>query len=198
MNRFDTLDRFFIQSWDLLFRAAQSRNDPMRTPMMATYDGKKCQLRTLVVRRVDKEARQLLFFTDIRSPKSIQLKAHPNTAITFWHPTRKIQLRMQGSVSLEQDSEEARQHWDHLSIRGRESYAAIPPPGKFSTMDTTGLPSNWSDELSKKETDFAFSNFTLIKVSVEEIDALHLHSEGHQRARFAWKKEEWEMKWLIP
>ncbi len=36
MNRFGTLDRFHLQSWDLLLRAAQSSNDPMRTPMMAT------------------------------------------------------------------------------------------------------------------------------------------------------------------
>jgi pyridoxine/pyridoxamine 5'-phosphate oxidase len=197
MNRFETLDRYFIQSWDLLFRAAQSRNDPMRTPMMATYDGKNCHLRTIVLRKVDKEARQLLFFTDIRSPKALQLKAHPNTAITFWHPARKIQLRIQGSAYLEQSSEEARQHWDHLSVRGRESYATIQPPGELSTKDTTGLPTNWSAELPKKETDFAFSNFTLIKVRIEAVDALHLHSEGHQRASFEWKKEEWEMKWLI-
>lgn len=198
MNRFRDLDHFLHQSWDLLFRAAHSRNDPMRTPMMATYDGLKCHLRTIVLRKVDRSAHQLLFFTDCRSPKVNHLEHHPNTAITFWNPRRKVQLRIKGVASLEQGSEEARRYWEHLSIAGRESYATLLPPGTASVEDSTGLPEHWSKDMEKAETDDAFENFMLIYVTVKEIDALHLHPEGHQRARFIQEGEEWKKNWLIP
>jgi hypothetical protein len=198
MNRFRDLDHFHRQSWDLLFRAAESRNDPMRTPMMATYDGARCRLRTIVLRKVDKAARRLLLFTDTRSPKVRHLKAHPQVALTFWHPKRKVQLRIQGEVTLQQGGEEARRYWDHLSVQGRASYATVQAPGTPADMDTTGLPPDWSSELSTSATDHAFSNFMLIYVMVTEIDALHLHQEGHQRGCFVWEEGEWRKEWLIP
>jgi pyridoxamine 5'-phosphate oxidase len=198
MNRFRDLDHFHRQSWDLLFRAAESRNDPMRTPMMATYDGAQSRLRTIVLRQVDKAARQLLFFTDTRSPKVRHLEAHPQVAITFWHPNRKVQLRIQGAVTLQQGGEAARRFWDHLSIRGRESYATLQAPGTPAEADTTGLPAEWSDITDKSASDFAFTNFLLIYVTVSEVDALHLHREGHQRGRFVWENDDWNMSWLVP
>jgi len=197
MNRFDSLDRFWVQAWDLLVRAAHGRSDPMRTPMMASYDGRQCQLRTIVLREVNKTERKLLFFTDGRSPKVHQLKKYPSTAITFWDPRRKVQLRLQGQAILKSGGEEARAYWDGLSLRGRSSYAATKPPGTLSESDTDGLPAFWSDEMDKKEADFAFHNFMLIQVEAEEIDALHLHPEGHQRAVFRWTAEGWEKNWKI-
>ncbi len=198
MERFKTLDRFELQAWDLLIRAAHGRSDPMRTPMMATYDGQQCHLRTIVLREVDKEKRTLLFFTDGRSPKVEQLRQHAQTALTFWHPKRKVQVRISGAAALVSGNKEARHYWDHLSNSGRKSYATVKAPGTHSEKDTDGLPDFWTNELDKSHTDFAFENFMLIYVSVHAMEALHLHQEGHQRASFWWENDKPDRKWLVP
>ncbi len=198
MERFENLDRFEIQAWDLLIRAAHGRSDSMRTPMMATYDGRQCQLRTIVLRAVDKQRRQLLFFTDARSSKVEHLRQHPQTALTFWHPKKKVQLRVSGEAELISGDDQARKYWDHLSKEGRSSYATVEAPGTFSEKDTDGLPGFWSQELDKSQTDFAFDHFMLIRVTVHSIDALHLHPEGHQRAAFWWEKDKRKQTWLVP
>lgn len=198
MDQFSTLEDCFDKCWDLIFRATVKKNDPMRTPVMGTYDGEHCQLRTIVLRKSTKIERRLQFFTDIRSAKVDHIKSGSSVSLCFWHTSHKLQIRARGRADLIQASEQAEKIWQDLSNAGRKSYATVKAPGTALDAYSDGLPEFWENALDKSKTDFAFKNFTLLEVLVEDIDCLHLHSDGHQRATFTWNGTEWEKTWNVP
>jgi len=198
MERFSDLDTAFKQSWDMLYQASVNRNDPMRTPALATLDKAKPQVRTIVLRGVAIKERELLCFSDRRSPKVSQILETSTVEYLFYDPKEKIQIRASGETKLEWESETCRGYWKKLNIAGRSSYAAEVLPGATQEVDASGLPPNWSATLPLQLTDYAFENFCLLKTTVHYMDVLHLHSEGHQRAGFWWEGEAWKQSWLIP
>ena len=198
MERLQTLENFLTRSWDLLFQAATKRNEPLRNTILSTYDGQAPQSRVIVLRKVDKQNRNLLFFTDYRSPKVQEIIQHPAVSVLGWHDKRNVQIRMIGQASIEKDTTSTKSYWEKLNTRGRTSYATTKAPGLPQEAYSTGLPDFWNKTSSPSETNIAYENFCLIHVTINLMDCLHLHPEGHERASFEWKEDKWDMKWLVP
>jgi pyridoxine/pyridoxamine 5'-phosphate oxidase len=195
MERFSSLEQALRQSWNLLFQATVKRHDPMRTPTLATARNGVPRARTVVLREVDTNQRRLLFFTDRRSGKVEEIQGQTQAACTFWHPQRKVQVRLRGTFQLESDTNRALDYWKKLNDQGRASYATLQPPGTPASVDTSGLPEQWpSPRLAER----AYQNFCLLDLVVTEMEVLHLHPAGHQRAFFRWEEGTWSMTWLIP
>ncbi len=194
MERFTSPDHMQRAAWDLMYRAAVNRNDVMRTPAMATFDGAKVHQRTIVLRKVDKAAQELFFFTDRRSPKVAHLEQDQQLNVLFWHPRKKVQIEAIGKSVLHYQDDLCRSFWEQLNIGGRSSYATLLAPGTPQLADSTNLPQHWSKEMILSLTESNFQHFVVIQMQVTEMDILHLHSDGHQRAFIAEK----EKTWLVP
>ncbi|MEL7121496.1 MAG: pyridoxamine 5'-phosphate oxidase family protein, partial [Bacteroidota bacterium] len=170
----------------------------VRNTILSTYNGQAPQSRVIVLRKVDKQNRSLLFFTDYRSPKVQEINNHPMVSILGWHDKRNVQIRMIGQASIEKDTASTESYWEKLNTRGRTSYATIQAPGSFQDAYSTSLPNFWHKEATPSQTNTAYENFCLIHVKVHLMDCLHLHPEGHERAQFEWKNNEWQMQWIVP
>lgn len=198
MERFTKLDDFQRQAWNLLFRATIEHNSPLRTPALATTDGRGTpRVRTVVLRKSDTEKRSLYYFTDIRSEKCRELKQQPKASALFWDPKRRIQLRCTGQIDIRHGDDEATAFWNDISKHGRKAYATQHAPGTPLEACSTGLPDNWSDQ-GLAETDIYRENFALLEHQIDVVDALHLEREGHQRAEFHWESDQWRRSWLVP
>lgn len=201
MERFNQLDDVLRSCWNLLFRATVQRNSPFRTPVLTTIADAQPNARTVVMRSVDTAERQLLCYTDMRSAKVKELKANSIVCWVFWDESRKIQIRATGKTKLHNQDELAQAKWKDIPVRNRKDYATRAAPGTPQSKSKDYLPEYWNEEsLALEKTEDFFENFVVIVCEVTQLDWLHLHREGHQRAKFNWNENtsKWDKTWLVP
>ncbi len=198
MERFDTLEEYIHDCWHLLSKAAVQRKGAYQTPVVGTLGREAARMRVVILREVDMPERKLTFFTDARSAKTEQLLQHNHLSWLFWDERKKVQIRMRGRGALHTEDELARKLWNRLPVEGRKNYATEKGPGMPLPISSDGLPDKWAAGISPAETEYAFPNFMVVVCTVEEVECLHLHQEGHQRARFSWEDGEWKGVWVVP
>ena len=70
-ERLSTLAAIKAEVWQQLVLASQDKQHEWRTPVLATVDGDSADARTVILREVDPQQKQLLTFTDDRAGKEI-------------------------------------------------------------------------------------------------------------------------------
>ncbi|NBC09506.1 MAG: hypothetical protein GVY26_20130 [Bacteroidetes bacterium] len=198
MNRFEELDEMLHDCWHLLAKAAIKRKGDYQTPVIGTLGEGQAELRTVVLREVDMPGRKLIFFTDARSAKTQELEQSPRLSWLFWDARKKVQMRMYGEAECHRTDQVCRQYWEKLPVQGRKSYASTLAPGSPVDTDMTGLPNHWSDNMQLEDTEYAFDHFMVVVCQVGQVELLHLHQEGHQRAAYHWENGGWDGQWVIP
>ncbi|MEM9991346.1 MAG: pyridoxamine 5'-phosphate oxidase family protein [Bacteroidota bacterium] len=199
MARFNNLEDIARTAWNLLYRATVERNNAFRTPIFTTSRAGMPNARTLVLREVNVQERQLLFYTDYRSPKVQELQASPNVCLVFWSSNRNVQIRAYGRTTIEYQNDVAKAYWEKIAPKNRRDYSTLISPSTSISAEEAYLPNFWQQQdITTQQTDYAFRHFALLSVLVEELDILHLHRAGHQRAKLYWKNEQWQKTWLVP
>lgn len=198
MQRFTSLSAYLDQTWRLLLNGAAKKNDPLRLPVLGTSSHNQAHLRIAVLRKVDVEHRRLIFYTDFRSAKVAHLQQYTQLTCLFYHPKKLIQIRTEGWTQIHHQDELAKSYWDQLPLPLRKPYAPLALPGSATATPTDGTPAFWHNEMALEESEYAFAHFTVIVCTIDKMEALFLHPEGHQRAQFYWANGQWENTWLIP
>jgi hypothetical protein len=192
---YNDLEATLARAIDLISDAAQ-RPTPFRTADLATHNPTGYpQVRALTLRAFDGEARCLTFFTDIRSPKLGQIEQDPRVSVVFYDPQERVQVRVDGTAQIENQTQAAREAWARVPEPSRKNYSAGNAPGSVleSINNLTGDPS----------TD-GFENFALLKVNILALEWLYLHREGNRRAVFTWGQPGSPLlspashNWLVP
>jgi len=200
-ERFDTAGEMLHYCWHLLFQATRKRSHPMKTPVVGTYDTdtRAPYLRTVILRGVAIQDRKIDFYTDARSPKVRQLRAHPQLSWLFWDDKKSIQVRARGIPMLHHGDEVARNRWQQIGLEGRKNYAGAVPPGTPAEEATRGLPDFWQDDMPLRQSEYAFDHFMLVATEVLEMDCLLLHPGGHQRIQYTWDpaQKDWSGGWVV-
>ncbi|MEO1731080.1 MAG: pyridoxamine 5'-phosphate oxidase family protein [Pseudomonadota bacterium] len=193
---FDELDEVHTDLTNRLIRAARDRKSPMHVPAVVTSD---IDARGMVLREFDSEAFTLRFHTDTRAPKVAAIEADPRVAVLFYDKGAKIQIRVRGTAEILRDAPITNTAWENGTNFARRCYMG-EGPGALSTGPTSGLP----DELEGVEpTDEqlvpARENFSVLLITLAELDWLYLAHTGHVRAQFATDSDgEWQGRWVSP
>ncbi len=175
----DELAALRVALWDELQRAARDKGHSWRTPVLATRDGDEADARTVVLREVDAERRQLVVYTDARSPKVAQLQAFPLATLVAWCPSLGWQLRLKVRSSLDTDGLALSSRWARLKLSpAAQDYLSPLPPG--SPVDVSPVPARDTR-----------GHFALIRAEVDAIDWLGLRPAGHRRAVFDAAGARW-------
>jgi hypothetical protein len=157
--------------WRQLEAAPHEREHPWRTPVLATTDGRIADARTVVLRGADRERALLSMYSDARSAKVAQLRAHPQATLVMWSPALNWQLRLRIDVEVSTDGLELSSRWAQLKLTAVAlDFLSVHAPG--SRLDGTLA--------ARGER----AHFALIEAHVRSIDWLELHAQGHRRARF--------------
>jgi hypothetical protein len=173
-----------------LAEGAADPASPFRNPALATGAlGGAPGLRTLVLRRFHPDARLVELHTDARSPKMAALQANPLAALLFWHAGRRVQLRLEGRITVA-GAAEADEAWAALPPSSRATYAVTLPPG-------TPI-ADPADAGQDPDPAAARAVFTVLRLGFDTLEYLSLARGAHCRARFGWSGEDRTATWLVP
>ena len=194
-----TLDDVLNLSWKLLHKGVGNHRHPFYRPVLATMDGNKPEVRTVILRSFSEKERILICHCDARTSKVTQIQANPNVSWLFYHPKKWIQLRLSGTASIHQDDKIAETQWANVRRTTRINYCAEIPPGSPTEKPTSGLPEFLKNSASKiLDCPDARQNFAAIVCRFDQMDWLMLALTGHLRARFHWQDNRIDASWVIP
>ena len=198
-EKWDTLDGVLDKIWLMLEQGAAQSDDPFHWPVLGTAAGGGCSLRTVILRQVKVPNRILVCHTDARSAKVQEIMNCAQTSWLFYHPEKKIQLRISGQTALHAHDSYADRHWADTGVTSRLNYCASQPPGTPIDKPSSGLPDLLLNKIpTLLETERFRNNFMAIAVQIFSIDWLILKVTGNRRARFEWSEDRLHATWLVP
>ncbi|MDY0187526.1 MAG: pyridoxamine 5'-phosphate oxidase family protein [Syntrophus sp. (in: bacteria)] len=194
-----TLDEVLESSWKQLHNGVRNFRDPFHQAVLTTMDGRRPQVRIVILREFSERERTLICHCDARGSKVLQIRDNPNASWLFYHPEKWLQLRISGTASVHTDDQVAEAQWDQVRLHHRINYCADIPPGSPTENPTSGL-SGFLLEKAPKLFDVpeARKNFAAIVCRFDEMDWLLLKLTGHLRAKFSWKESGMDASWVIP
>ena len=192
LDCYDDLAGSQAHAWDMLVRGAKQAKAAFHTPSVATInleDGvSQPDIRTVVLRDCDRDAKTLRFNTDTRSNKIRQIAENPQAAMHFYDAQAKIQLRVKVTlVALQGPAYDTA--WQNTRPMSRECYQVLQSPG--APVDA---PSDVSFDAAA--TDDGADHFASIEARVHTIEWLYLAPKGHRRALFDIDADR--QQWLVP
>ena len=197
--KWHTLEGVLQDAWAMLMRGAARFNDPFHWPALGTTAKQGVRQRTVILRQLILPERILVCHTDARAEKVGEILNSAKVSWLFYHPKRKIQLRISGPATLHADDQFADEQWAATKITSRLNYCAAMPPGTPVDKPSSGLP----DFLLNKvptifESQTGRKNFMVIAGQIDSMDWLNLSALGNRRARFDWDDKQLDATWLIP
>ena len=198
-EKWDTLEAVLDKIWLMLEHGAADPDDPFHWPVLGTTSKEGCNLRTVILRKVNVPERILVCYTDVRAAKVQDIKNYSQTSWLFYHPTKKIQLRISGKTTLNAHDKYADRQWSDTKITSRLNYCVSQPPGTPIDKPSSGLPDFLLNKIpTLLETERCRKNFMVIVVHIFSIDWLLLKITGNRRALFEWDKDRLQSTWLVP
>lgn len=185
--------------WQWLEMAGKDAKDPMHTPAIATIGSNLPQLRTVVLRKVLVQAKELRFHTDLRSNKVKELTQNPQIALLFYNPKTRIQLRLNAHVVLEHNNSLTLETWQQTRPDSKKCYAVqlAPSTEVNNAGDYLPFPNNQNWPADILETGYA--NFVVARCMVHKAELLILNSSGHTRCAFTYQQGQlMQATWLVP
>ena len=201
MDRYIDLNTVLNRVWQRLERAANDSKHPFRTLTFGTAQDGQPHLRTVILREVAPSERRLAFHTNRHSQKVADLEANSRIAWRGWDPDTREQVRLRGSSTVHTDDAVAEAMWESQPPRSLAVYPHTEPPGTPLDAPGDALKASVRERpLRREDVADGRPHFAVVRTVVDQIDWLHLHPEGHYRARyqFAPEQEQFEGTWVVP
>ena len=194
-----SLEELPAQIWSTLESSTRDPSHPFRLAALGTNSLTGPTVRTVVLRTVDSAHRQLVFFTDARSPKVAEIRQHPRVTWLFYHPGDRVQIRAEATAEIHHGDEIALRGWQQTPIVSRVNYCAANPPGTRIARALDSLPRELRAMIPNAEnTAHGLENFAVVRSVVNRLDWLWLNPEEHRRAEFRWDGNVFQGNWITP
>lgn len=189
----DSLEDIFQDIKHELNRGALDPKHPFRFVSFATQGEEGPDVRYVVLRTIDKGF-NFYFYTDARSSKVSQLIKDRSAVLLFYHPGKRVQIKVSGKVEIHQKNELSTSFWSSVQGDSQKAYNSVLAPG--TTVSDPKKAYQWS-------TDMNDDHFCLIKFVPIQIEGLQLNGLSHLRAQFKKMKNTpgdsfWSPSWLVP
>lgn len=195
------LDTVRDRVWQRIERAAEDSRSPFRILTFGTVQGDQPHLRSVVLRSAARGDRRLSFHSDRRAGKVEDIRAHDRIAWHGWDPDTSEQIRLRGTATVHTDDAVADEMWDAQEPSALALYPRPPAPGTPLGGPDDGLQASVKEEpITREDVAEGRQYFAVIRTVVDEINWLHLHPEGHYRARFRFNpdRQAFEGNWIVP
>ncbi|HEX4842833.1 MAG TPA: pyridoxamine 5'-phosphate oxidase family protein [Limnobacter sp.] len=174
--------------WQTLVRAKADKKHPWRVLTLATQSQAGPELRQVVLRGVNVDARCITVYTDARSQKINQIAVQPNVGLLFWDARHHWQLRLWAHARAESDLAKRAALWAAIPEHARKDYATLSAPG-----DVLAPSGSAAINMATAE-----QHFVVLHFQVHRMDSLVLKREGHQRMALDWQQDHWQETALVP
>ncbi|MDN3205045.1 pyridoxamine 5'-phosphate oxidase family protein [Algoriphagus sediminis] len=184
----NTRDEIWTAVAHELHRGALDSKHAFRYVNLATNGKGYPEIRTVVLRGVDADL-NFYIFTDSRSQKVEEIKRDQPVSLHFYHPKKRVQIRVQAKAEIHQNNDLALELWQRVQGNAQKAYNSTFSPGEKIKSPSEGW--DWPQEMNS---DF----FAVIRFKPEKIEALQLDRLNHLRIEFEKVAGEWEGQWLVP
>jgi pyridoxine/pyridoxamine 5'-phosphate oxidase len=162
------------------------KNHPFKLATLATVGlDKMARLRTVVVRQLSDDL-NITFYTDKRSKKVTHIIENNKVSMLFYHPEKRIQLKMEGLATIVKNLEILEQHWAKLSENAKKDYSTDKAPGSSIKQN------------DKVEYLNDTHHFCMINIELRKIEYLKLNTDQHTRIRYSLNNGIWTSEFLVP
>ena len=190
INFFNDLDQGELKIWDLLVQGVVNKNSKFHTPTLSTINDNVINSRTIVLRKVDKKAKMLFFYSDSRSRKVLNIKQNNNVTVHLYEPRFRLQVQLYGNAHIENKTTKTRGIWNSLSDFSKINYLSELTPGKKIN--------NLDDIKYYKDNEDGFYNFSLIHFKVSKLECLQLLDVNNIRVEFIYTESSAKKYHLVP
>ena len=198
-GKWATLEWVLKETWSMLGRGVSHFNDPFHWPVLGTTGKDGASMRTVILRQFMLPERMLICHTDARAEKIREISKSAKVSWLFYHPKKKVQLRISGQATLHADDHFADDQWAATKIISRLNYCASEPPGTPIDKPSSGLPDFLLNKIpTLLESERGRKNFMVIACRIDSMDWLILQATGNRRARFDWDQNGLNARWLTP
>ena len=198
-RKWDSLEGILNEIWTMLKRGVTHSFDPFHWPVLGTIGKAGCSMRTVILRQLILPDRILVCHTDSRAAKAQEISYANQVSWLFYHPKKKVQLRVTGQATLHTDDQFADEQWSNTKITSRLNYCTAEPPGTLMEKPTSELPDFLLNRVPiLLESEKGRNNFMSIACRIDTIDWLFLNLSGNRRAQFVWHKNGFRSSWLVP
>ncbi|MEM9389680.1 MAG: pyridoxamine 5'-phosphate oxidase family protein [Bacteroidota bacterium] len=182
----DNLTQVILSIQHEIHRAAVDRKHPFRYVVLGTQDG-TIAMRYIVLRKVEEDFTFVLY-TDHCSGKVGQIRNNPGCQLLFYHPQKKAQVIISGTMTVHHTDSVAEKHWQYVQGEARKAYCSIQAPG---------TPINRPEEAYEWDSPMTFDHFAVLHFEPTRIAVLQLSGLEHLRAIFE-KIDNWKGTWVVP
>jgi hypothetical protein len=180
-----------LESADLILNnAVENAKTLFHTLAVSSIDNNQIATRVMVLREFNLKERYIRFHTDYRAAKIDHYSENNSASVLGYDPSLKIQIKLQGSISVHYNDCLTRAAWEGSTTRSKKCYSVkggstlkISDPKEYDLKD-----GNIED---------GYMNFAVLKFSFNNLEFLHLKSSGHRRALHSWD-ESFVSTWLVP
>lgn len=197
-------DSIYEELWRLLEEGSSNRRHPFHTPVLATsMSSGDPDLRTVVLRRVDRGRRLVCCHTDARSPKVGEIRSSNRVAWLFYDPKARVQIRAHGRCEIHQGPVDAmaQETWHVVRPDSRVCYSAPHSPSSVLDRWESNQAADARDIASTKPMadDKPPATFAVLATVLDSVEWLELHHDGHRRIRFSIDGDSRpKVQWLAP
>jgi len=170
-----------------LRRGALDPKHPFRYVNLGTQTISGPEIRTVVLRSVSKNL-EFYVFTDLRSAKVEELRQSPLVCLHFYHPGKRVQIRIHAKANLHSQDELSRAFWAKVQGDAQKAYTSTQAPGTIISIPEDAF--GW---LEPGDDRF----FTVMRFVPERVEVLQLNGIHHLRLVFL-RSEDWRGSWLVP
>jgi pyridoxamine 5'-phosphate oxidase len=171
-----------------LHRGALDPKHPFRYLNLGTCCKDFPEVRTVVLRKVDQDL-NFYVFTDSRSEKVQAIQENSKVALHFYHPKKRVQIRIQAETEIHHQDELASESWKRVQGDAQKAYTSTLAPGRKIEYPEPAW--QWPENMGDRF-------FAVLKFIPQSIEALQLDGLNHLRMRFSREEKDWKGAWLVP
>ena len=185
---------------NLLTIGVEDRKHTFHTPIFSNNNNDMTNSRVVVLRNFKHNKMTLIFNTDYRSPKIIELKKNNKTSFVFYDTKIKIQLRIKTLTKIHYNNDVTLEAWEKTRLFSRKCYLTEKAPSSPTNIPEDGISEHLKGiNPEQKESENGYKNFSVIENFIQEIDWLYLAASGHRRLKILVNnKNEFTFEWIIP
>tara|TARA_B100001123_G_scaffold447781_1_gene606416 strand:+ start:344 stop:925 length:582 start_codon:yes stop_codon:yes gene_type:complete len=187
-KHYNEINIIYETIWRSLVEGVNNRSSDFHTFALATTDGKRSAVRTVVLRSCSKKELSISFHTNNYSNKINEIKENSNVEGLFYSKNKKIQIRISGQALIFNDVDICHTIWKNMSQDARDCYMYDEKPGT-RIKNPKSIKKNTANKANK--------NFSLININIQSIEWLYLSSSGHRRVSFN-KENSFVGDWIVP
>jgi pyridoxine/pyridoxamine 5'-phosphate oxidase len=196
MIRFDISEASnlnFVEAlcWNLLSEGAVDRKSGMHNVVIGTSSGDLAILRTVILRRVDRDSKKIYFHTDSRSHKVYEISSSGILSWLAYDATQVSQIRLSGKTVVHHKDHLCKEHWALTAHHSRRAYMLPEGPGiEIIDPEKAMNPDLVTFNYSMEESETGWEHFVVVETQVDWMEWYFTHHRGNRKAVFQYQSND--------